>query len=45
MSQHSDQTVEGADQKQPSRGWRIAKRVGLGAVLLVAAFLVIMMVL
>jgi len=45
MSQESQQTIEQADQKQGSRGWRIAKIVGVGAVLLVTAFVVIMMVL
>lgn len=45
MSQESEQTIERADQKQEARGRRIAKRVGVGAVLLVTAFVVIMMVL
>ena len=45
MPQESDQTIGNTKQRQPSRGWRIAKRVGLGALLLVAAFVVIMMVL
>lgn len=41
MSQDSER----AGQKRPSRVWRIAKTVGIGAVLLVTAFVVIMMVL
>ena len=45
MTQEFDQTVEGADQKQGSRGWRIAKRVGLGALLLIASLVVVVMVL
>ena len=44
MSQESNPT-ERAEQKQPSRGWQIVKRVGLGAVLLVAALVAVVVTL
>ena len=45
MSQESDETVERADQQQPSRGWRIVKRVGIGALLLIVAYFAVAIVL